>query len=397
MRIPLIDLQAQLKTIEPQANESIISVLADAQYILGPQVKAFEKEVAEYLGVKHAIGVANGTDALVISLKALGIGPGDEVIVPAFTYFATAEAVAFVGATPVFVDVDPKTYNIAVDQIEGKITPQTKAILPVHLFGQPCQIDELMRIADKHQLFVVEDCAQSIGASFNQKMTGTFGDFGTLSFFPTKNLGCAGDGGMIITNDERLATIALALRAHGSGLVGEKAYNFIQKIDDSTEDESADQDNTVYNPAKYYNYLIGHNSRLDELQAALLRVKLPHLEAWNEARRQNAYRLNEAIADTSLITPAVIDDVREIYHQYVIQSDDRAGLVSHLQDHGIASGVYYPVPLHLQKAFTDLGYAQGDLPVSEYLAERTLALPVYPEMTEEQRTYLIQTVREYAK
>lgn len=395
MKIPLLDLQAQLKTIEPQASQAIQAALERAQYILGPNVKALEQEIADYMGVKHAIGVANGTDALVIALKSLGIGQADEVIVPAFTYFATAEAVAFVGATPVFVDVDRATYNIDVDQIEARITAKTKAILPVHLFGQACRIDQVMAIARKHQLHVVEDCAQSIGATFDDKMTGTFGDFGTLSFFPTKNLGCAGDGGMIVTNDDRLATIALALRAHGSGLIGEKAYNHLHGIVAASEEESDKQDNTVYNAAKYYNYLIGHNSRLDEIQAALLRVKLPRLDQWNEGRRANADHYDQAFGQTKLVTPHVIDKAKAIYHQYVIQSEDRAGLIAHLEERGVATGVYYPIPLHLQKAFSALGYQPGDLPVSEYLAERTLALPIYPELTQAQLDHIIQSVLAY--
>lgn len=397
MNIPLIDLQAQLNTLQPQADQQVLSVLHQARYILGPEVKALEKEIAEYMGVKHAIGVANGTDALVIALKALGISQGDEVIVPSFTYFASAEAIAFVGATPVFIDVDKYTYNLAVDQIENLITEKTKAILPVHLFGQACQMDQLMEIANKHNLYVVEDCAQAIGARFKGQMVGTFGDFGTLSFFPTKNLGCAGDGGMIVTNDDRLATIAQALRAHGSGLNGEKAYNYINGIDNMADTQSADEDNTVYNAAKYFNYLIGHNSRLDEIQAALLRVKLPHLDAWNAGRKQIALKYNQAFAQTELVTPGVIDGADEIYHLYILQSEDREGLVAYLQEKGIATGVYYPVPLHLQKAFSELGYKEGDMPVSEYLSHRTFAIPVYPELTDEQVDYIITAVQEYGK
>lgn len=397
MKIPLIDLQAQLNTLQPQADQQVLSVLHQARYILGPEVKALEKEIAEYMGVKHAIGVANGTDALVIALKALGVGEGDEVIVPSFTYFASAEAIAFVGATPVFIDVDKYTYNLAVDQIEHLITEKTKAILPVHLFGQACQMDQLMEIANKHNLYVVEDCAQAIGARFKGQMVGTFGDFGTLSFFPTKNLGCAGDGGMVVTNDDRLATIAQALRAHGSGLNGEKAYNYINGIDNMADKQSADEDNTVYNAAKYFNYLIGHNSRLDEIQAALLRVKLPHLDAWNAGRKQIALKYNQAFAQTELITPGVIDGADEIYHLYILQSEDREGLVAYLQEKGIATGVYYPVPLHLQKAFAELGYKEGDMPVSEYLSYRTFAIPVYPELTDEQVDYIITAVQEYGK
>lgn len=397
MNIPLIDLQAQLDSIQPQAQKAVVDVLTNAQYILGPNVKALEKEIANYLGVKHAIGVANGTDALIIALKALEISEGDEVIVPAYTYFASAEAISFVGATPVFVDVDKSTYNIDIDQIEQRITKATKAILPVHLFGQACQMDKLMEIAKKHHLFVVEDCAQAIGASYKGQMVGSFGDIGTLSFFPTKNLGCAGDGGMIVTNDDRLATIALALRAHGSGEVGSQAYNYLNQLEETNTSESVDEDNTVYNAAKYYNYLIGHNSRLDEIQAALLRVKLLELDKWNAGRKNIALNYNQAFKDTNLITPTVLPDSEEIYHLYILQSEDREGITSFLKERGIATGIYYPVPLHLQKAFENLGYKAGDLPISEYLSHRTFAIPVYPELTEEQVDYIIQSVLEYAK
>lgn len=395
MNIPLIDLKAQLDTLQPQASDSLNRVLVDTQYILGPNVKAFEKEIADYMNVKHAIGVANGTDALIIALKALEIGEGDEVIVPAYTYFASAEAIGFVGATPVFIDVDKYTYNINVSQIEGLITDKTKAIMPVHLFGQPCQMDVIMEIAEKHNLAVVEDCAQAIGAKYQGQMVGTFGDFGTLSFFPTKNLGCAGDGGMIVTNDDRLATIALAIRAHGSGVIGEQAYNYLHRIEEQAGEEATDQDNTVYNAAKYFNYLVGHNSRLDEIQAALLRVKLPHLDSWNEGRKRIALEYNAALNDTALVTPKVADGAEEIYHLYILQSEDRENLAAHLQSKGIAVGVYYPVPLHLQKAFVHLGYKEGDLPVSEYLSHRTFAIPVYPELTDDQVKYIIQAITEF--
>ena len=397
MNIPLIDLRAQLNSLQPEADRQVLSVLHQARYILGPEVAALEQEIARYMGVKHAIGVANGTDALIIALKALGIGPGDEVIVPSFTYFASAEAISFVGARPVFIDVDKYTYNLAVEQLEGLITERTKALLPVHLFGQACQMDRLMEMAHKHDLYVVEDCAQAIGARYHGQMVGSFGDFGTLSFFPTKNLGCAGDGGMIVTNDDRLATIARALRAHGSGQIGQEAYNYMNHIDQTADQATADQDNTVYNAAKYFNYLIGHNSRLDEIQAALLRVKLPRLDAWNDGRKQIAKRYNQAFGATDLVTPGVIDGADEIYHLYILQSEDREGLVAYLQEKGIATGVYYPVPLHLQKAFAELGYQEGDLPVSEYLSQRTFAIPVYPELTDEQVDYIITAVQDYGK
>lgn len=394
MNIPLIDLKAQMKSLQPEMNQAVLATLEQAQYIIGEQVRRFEQEFASYCGVNHAIGVANGTDALIIALKALGIGEGDEVIVPTFTYFASAEAISFVGATPVFVDVRRDTYNLQVDQIEALITDKTKAILPVHLFGQPCEMDVIMAVANKYQLKVIEDCAQAIGASYKGSPVGSIGDIATFSFFPTKNLGGAGDGGMVVTGSDELATLVRALRTHGGGGDGEKAYRIRHGMP-QTDEEQATLDNTVYNIAKYYNYLIGHNSRLDELQAAILRVKFPHLDGWNERRRQIAKRYEQAFADLSLTVPYVLADVVPVYHMYVIQSERRDALANHLAKQGIATGKYYPVPLHRQKAYEELAMDRLAFPVADALSERTLAIPVYPEMTDDQVEEIIQTIRKF--
>jgi dTDP-4-amino-4,6-dideoxygalactose transaminase len=285
LQIPLINLKKQYETIKEDVDKNVLRVFSSAQYIMGENVKQFEKEFGEYIGVKHSISVGNGTDALIIALKALGIGQGDEVITTPFTFFSTAESVSAVGAVPVFVDVRRDTFNIDPAEIEEKITSKTKAIIPVHIFGQPADMDEINEIAQKHNLKVIEDACQAVGAEYKHKKAGALGDIACFSFFPTKNLGCAGDGGMIVTDDDNLAVVCRALRTHGSGENGQKAYNFLNGINEEVEEDKS-EDNTVYNPLKYYNYLIGYNSRLDEIQAAVLRVKLPLLDGWNDKRRK---------------------------------------------------------------------------------------------------------------
>jgi len=333
---------------------------------------------------------------LIIALKALGIGEGDEVITTPWTFFATAESISFVGATPVFVDVRLDTFNIDPAKIEEKITPKTKAIMPVHIFGQPCDMDEINRIAKKYNLYVIEDAAQAVGSEYKGQKIGTLSDIATFSFFPTKNLGCAGDGGMIVTNDDNLATICRALRTHGSGENGQKAYNIIHNLDEKLNEEK-NVDNTVYNPLKYYNYLIGHNSRLDEIQAAILRVKLKYLNEWNDKRRENAKFYNENLKDTRLVTPYEENNVKHIYHLYILQSEKREEIVEFLNRKGIATGIYYPVPLHLQKAYKDLGYKEGDLPNAEYLSHRTFAIPMFAELTDEEKKYIVNSIKEFEK
>lgn len=392
MNIPLIDLRAQYNSISKELDKATIDVLSSAAYIMGKNVTEFEKEFANYIGTKHAISVGNGTDALVIALKALGIGEGDEVITSTFTYFASAECISAVGATPVFVDVEKDTFNIDPDKIEEKITERTKAIIPVHIFGQSADMDKINIIAKKHNLKVIEDACQAVGAKYKGKMIGTLSDVACFSFFPTKNLSCAGDGGMIVTSDDNVATIAIALRTHGSGETGQKAYNLLNNITEEVV-TSKSGDDTVYNPLKYYNYLIGYNSRLDAIQAAILRVKLPYLDKWNSRRKEIAKIYDEELIDSNVITPIVREENDTVYHQYVLQSDNREEMLAKLKEKGIATGVYYPVPLHLQKVYTDLGYKEGDMPVAEYLSHRTFAIPVYPELSEEQIQYIVDSIK----
>ena len=392
MNIPLIDLRAQYNSISKELDKATIDVLSSAAYIMGKNVTEFEKEFAGYIGTKHAISVGNGTDALVIALKALGIGEGDEVITSTFTYFASAECISAVGATPVFVDVEKDTFNIDPDKIEEKITERTKAIIPVHIFGQSADMDKINIIAKKHNLKVIEDACQAVGAKYKGKMIGTLSDVACFSFFPTKNLSCAGDGGMIVTSDDSIATIATALRTHGSGETGQKAYNLLNNITEEVV-TSKSGDDTVYNPLKYYNYLIGYNSRLDAIQAAILRVKLPYLDKWNSRRKEIAKIYDEELIDSNVITPRVREENYTVYHQYVLQSDNREEVLAKLKEKGIATGVYYPVPLHLQKVYTDLGYKEGDMPVAEYLSHRTFAIPVYPELSEEQIQYIVDSIK----
>ncbi|MGG7178094.1 DegT/DnrJ/EryC1/StrS family aminotransferase [Clostridium paraputrificum] len=393
MNIPLIDLKAQYNSISEELNKATLDVLSSAGYIMGKNVTELESRFAEYTGSKYAISVGNGTDALVIALKALGIKEGDEVITTPFTFFATAESISAVGAIPVFVDVRKDTFNIDTTKIEEKITDKTKAIMPVHIFGQSADMDEINEIAKKHNLKVIEDACQAVGGKYKGRKIGSLGDVACFSFFPTKNLGCAGDGGIIVTSDENVATIARALRTHGSGENGQKAYNLLNNIEeDIAKAEGADD--TVYNPLKYYNYLIGHNSRLDAMQAAILLEKIKHIDNWNAKRREVAKIYDKELADTDLVTPFIDETNESVYHMYILQSENREEILTKLKDKGVATGVYYPVPLHLQKVYKDLGYKEGDMPVSEYLSHRTFAIPVYPELTEEQIGYIIDSIKE---
>ncbi|WP_238883042.1 DegT/DnrJ/EryC1/StrS aminotransferase family protein [Clostridium sp. YIM B02551] len=396
MNIPLIDLKAQYKSLEKELNEVTIDVLSSANYIMGKNVSEFEKEFSDYIGVEHSISVGNGTDALVIALKAMGIGEGDEVITSTFTFFASAESISAVGATPVFVDVKKDTFNIDPDKIEEKITDKTKAIIPVHIFGQCADMDEINKIAKKHNLYVLEDACQAIGGEYKGRKVGTLGDMACFSFFPTKNLGCAGDGGMIVTNNHKLATIATALRTHGSGENGQKAYNLLNNIQEEVKKAEGAND-TVYNPLKYYNYLIGFNSRLDAMQAAILRVKLKEIDKWNNKRREVVDIYNENFKGLNVQTPIAREDIKHVYHMYILQSEERESVLEELKEKGIATGVYYPVPLHLQKVYKNLGYKEGDFPNAEYLSHRTFAIPVYPELTSDQVNYIIDSVKNSCK
>ncbi|MBC2721506.1 DegT/DnrJ/EryC1/StrS aminotransferase family protein [Desulfosporosinus sp.] len=362
MSIPLLDLKAQYLTIKDEIDQAIFDVLDSSVYILGPQMKALEKEIAAFCGTEEAVAVANGTDALVLTLKAFGIGPGDEVITTPFTFFASAETIAMVGAKPVFVDIDPVTLNMDLNQLQDKITPQTKAIIPVHIFGQMVDVDRVMEIAARHDLKVIEDAAQAIGAEYRGKKAGSLGHAATFSFFPTKNLGAYGDAGMIVTNDKSLAAHLRMLRFHGC-------------------------------QTKYYHEEIGYNSRLDEMQAAILRVKLRYLDQWNEGRREKAKLYDQLLADTKIQLPGRDPLATPIYHLYVLRTDERSALMEHLKAGGVANAIYYPVPLHLQRAFRSLGYKVGDFPVAEKACEQALAIPCYPELSLEQQHEIAALVK----
>jgi dTDP-4-amino-4,6-dideoxygalactose transaminase len=328
-------------------------------------VAELEQKVAELSGCRFAVGVSSGTDALLCSLMALGLAPGDEIITTPFTFFATAGSIVRAGGTPVFVDIDPRTYNLDPKLIEKAVTSRTRGILPVHLYGQMCDMDAILQIARKHGIFVVEDAAQSIAATYRGRKAGSMGTCGCFSFFPSKNLGGAGDGGMIVTNDEGLQEKLSRLRSHGA-------------------------------KPKYYHQMVGGNFRLDPIQAAVLLVKLPHLEEWSEARRRNAAYYDHRFRSTSIGTPYIGPDCRSIYNQYVIQVDNRKEVMSHLKTAGIGTEIYYPVALHLQECFASLGYRRGDLPHAEAAAETVMALPIYPELTDEMRDSVAAAVLESA-
>ncbi len=356
--IPMIDLKTQFADIKDEVLEVVIGILEGAHYILGPRVAEFEKKVAAYHGVSEAIGVASGTDALHLAVEALGIGDGDEVITTPFTFFATAEAVIYTGATPVFADIDPETMNIDPAQIEAKITENTKAIIPVHIFGHPADMDRIMAIAKKHNLHVIEDCAQSFGADIRGRKTGSFGEAGCFSFYPSKNLGAFGDAGMITLNDAELVEKIRVLRNHGS-------------------------------KGAYRHESVGFNSRLDELQAGILLVKFRKIDEYNRLRRKNAALYNALIPD-KVIKPVERPDMTHVYHQYTLRSGKRDAIQQRLREHDISSVVYYPVPLHLQEALGFLDYKEGDFPVAEEAAATVLSLPMYPELEED-------TIREIAE
>ena len=359
--IPLVDLVAQYNTIKPEIDAAIQQVLSSGKFILGPQEHAFEQEVAAYLGVKHAIGLASGTDALIIALRALSIGPGDEVIVPAYSFFATAGAVLSVGARPVFVDIHPATYLLDVSQIAAAVSPHTRAIIPVHLYGQPADMDEIQSAAARFGLQVIEDNAQAFGAEYHGRKTGSLGDLGCLSFFPTKNLGAYGDAGMLTTNDDALAERARMLRTHG------------WKV-------------------KYFPEMLGYNSRLDELQAAILRVKLKHLDGWNAQRRAIAEVYNRRLSELGLPTPQTAAGRSHVYHLYIIRAHRRSEFQAHLKECGVASEVYYPQALHLAAPCRALGWQEGSLPFAELASVQTLALPLYSELSPAQQETILQAV-----
>lgn len=369
MNIPLVDLKAQYDSIKDEIDAAIQRVLQQGQFILGPEVKAFEEEMADYCGAKFAVGVASGTDALHLALLACGIKSGDEVITTPFTFIATPESIAKCGARPVFADIDSRTYNIDPEQIEAKITSKTKAILPVHLYGQPATMERIMAIAKRHNLKVVEDCAQALGAEYEGKKVGSLGDAGCLSFFPAKNLGAYGDGGMVVANSTEIADAVRMLRVHGS-------------------------------KTSYYHVMHGFNSRLDALQAAILRVKLKHLEKWNELRRSKASLYNRLLSDVDGIEPPHFEkQCKSSCNYYTIRLKDsrlnRNELQQHLESKNIQSMVYYPLSLHLQEVYKYLGHKPGDFPQSEQAQERVISLPMYPELTEAQIKKVIGEIRSF--
>ncbi|MEM2126219.1 MAG: DegT/DnrJ/EryC1/StrS family aminotransferase [Candidatus Methanosuratincola sp.] len=366
-------MKRQYQSIKSEIDSAIARVIESGQFILGPEVEAFERAVAQYLGVKHAIGVASGTDALWLALKAANIGPGDRVIVPSFTFFATAGAVCNVGATPIFADIDPQTFNIDPDSVRNllesnaQIREKTKAIIPVHLYGQPAEMDEILELAQRYELTVIEDAAQAIGARYKDRTVGTLGHLGCFSFFPTKNLGAYGDGGLVVTNDDALAERVRMLRVHGS-------------------------------KPKYYHHIVGTNSRLDALQAAILRVKLAHLDEWTRARQHIAAQYDTAFSQLKGLTvPYRAPERTHIYHQYTIRvlGGRRDALQKFLKEHGISTEIYYPLPLHLQPCFAHLGYREGQLPESERASREVLSLPIFPELTMEEQEQVIKAIQKF--
>lgn len=366
MNIPFVDLKSQYASIKDEIDSAMQEVIGKTAFIGGPYAQAFEEDFAKFCGVSNCIGVGNGTDALFVGLKALGIGHGDEVITVANSFIATSEAITATGAKVVFVDINPITYNMDVDQIGSKITPQTKAIIPVHLYGQPVEMDAVLALANKHGLKVVEDAAQAHGAVYKGHTIGSMGDIACFSFYPGKNLGAYGDAGAIVTSDADLAHRARMIANHG-------------RCD------------------KYNHEVEGVNSRMDGLQGAILGVKLKHLPAWSEARRKAAYMYNENLKDTGLITPVEIDDVTAVYHLYVVRvaKDKRQGLQDHLKSKGIASGIHYPIALPNLKAYAYLGQTESDFPESTRASQEIVSLPMFPEMNEEKVAYVAAAIKEF--
>ena len=387
MMIPAMNVNRQYASIQSELDKAALSILHSGQYILGKTVEDFENQFASYCGVKYAVGVGNGSDALVMALKACGVKPSDEVITTAMSFSATAEAITSVGAVPVFCDCTSDTYTLDPAEVEKKITDKTKAIIPVHIYGQCADMDALNSIAKAHRLKVVEDCAQAAGATNKGRKAGSMGDVGCVSFFPTKNLGCAGDGGIIITNDESIYRQCKAFRAHGSGLDGLYTYGIQNGIEVS--EDTVDFNGNL---PKYFNFVTGFNSRLDALQAAILSVKLPYLDGWNERRRQIAKQYDERITNPLLKKPIVSTDNSHIYYVYAITTDKRDELREYLKQNEIASGVYFPVPFHLQVVYKGLGYKKGDMPNAEFVADHSMVLPMFPELTQEEIDKIIKTV-----
>lgn len=363
MDVPFLDLKAQYARIKHEIDPAVAKVVESAAFAGGPFVEEFERSFAAFCGSAHAAGVASGTDALWLPLLALGIGPGDEVITVAHTFIATAEAITYTGATPVFVDIDERTFTMDPEKLEAAITDRTKAIIPVHLYGQTAEMDRIMEIAEAHGLYVIEDACQAHGAMYKGKRAGTIGHVGAFSFYPGKNLGAWGEAGGIITDDPELVKKMRMLRDHGQA-------------------------------KKYYHDLVGWNGRMDGIQGAVLSVKLRHLPAWNEARRAHAKRYRELLSGLDgIVLPAEAEYGRHVYHLYVVRVADRDGFMKALAERGVHCGIHYPLPLHLQKAYAGAGYGEGSLPVTERVAREIVSLPMYAELTEEQLSYTAEAVR----
>lgn len=394
MKVPFLDIKKQQNQLAEEIMKTIGDILNSCSFVNGPYVQRFESEVQEYLNVKHAIGCGNGTDALVLALRACGIGYGDEVITTPFSFFATAEAIASVGATPVFVDIKDSDYTIDPDKIEAAISKKTKAILPVQIFGCCCDMDSIMEIARKHSLFVIEDDAQAFGSRYNGKAAGTLADIGCFSFYPTKNLGCCGDGGMCTTNNDELAVAIRALREHGAGKNGAKAA---EHLTGKISELSLSEDNAeLYDPYKYYNFLIGYNSRLDAIQAGILSVKLRHIDDYNRLRAEIAKKYIRNLSDEFAV-PKYSDKCSPCWHQFAIRTGQKEKLCKYLGENGIGAGTFYPVPLHKQKAFSKQNCKNAGeiLPVAERVCSETVCLPIYPELTEEEVNCVIRTVNKF--
>lgn len=364
-QVPFVDLAAQYAAIAEEVNGATSKVLRRTDFILGRDVGLFEEEFAAFCEAEYAVGVDSGTSALELALRAYGIGPGDEVITAANTFIASALPISYTGAIPVLVDVDPQTYTMDISRLERAITARTKVIIPVHLYGHPADMDPILEIAQQHGLVVIEDACQAHGAKYRGKRVGSLGHAAAFSFYPAKNLGAYGDGGMVVTNDEQVAESLQMLRNYGQR-------------------------------EKYHHLLLGYNHRLDTLQAAVLRVKLQHLDAWNAARRRNAQLYGELLADSLVARPAEADYAESVYHLYVIRVEDRDGLRAHLHDKGIATGIHYPIPIHLQPSYRDLGYEKGSFPVTEEYAEQILSLPMYAELTPDLIEYVVGAIRDFA-
>lgn len=394
MKVPFLDLKLQYQTIKEEVQPKVNDILERCCYIGGEYVAEFERSMETYLKVGYAVGCSNGTDALMLGLKACNVKPGDEVITTPFTFFATAEAIAAVGAIPVFVDIKEEDYTIDPSKLEAAITDKTKAIIPVHIFGCPCDMDAINKIANKHNLKVIEDSAQAIGSEYKGRKVGTLGDVGCFSFYPTKNLGGAGDGGMVTTNSECLFTSLRAYREHGAGEYGAKTREIQEGIQEEiVVDEQVTQ---LYNPYKYYNYLIGYNSRLDAIQAAVLSTKLSHLDEYNERRTAIARKYYEGLTD-KVRKPIYSNDIKTCWHQFVICSQYKEELCAFLSSNGVGNGTFYPVPLHKQKAFNKDNCKNPDvyLPVAEKVASQSVCLPIFPEMTNEQVQYVVDVVNKF--